>query len=827
LGLILHKHDCPMNRYSFVLLILLATRPFLGKAQVTNGKISGLIRDAQNKALPGATLILQQRADSTRKKASLSDADGAFDFKNLPQGDYVLSCSYVGFLPYNSGLLSITESQTVLRLPVIILQSSTPKTLNEVVVTAKKPLIEQKLDRTIVNVDAMLTAAGSHALDVLAKSPGVMVGANDDISLNGKRNVLVLIDDKPTYLSAQDLASYLRSLPGGLLDKVELISNPPARYDAAGGAIINIVLKKNRAAGFNGSVNLGYNQGVYGRQNHSLLLNYRTKRVNLFTNSSYTLDQNFSDETYSRYFYTDAGLLQSTIQQTSRSSYVSNGWNGRIGMDYFVSPKTTLGIQVTGSTRPRTDRLDYTSNQYTSLTQLDSVVRGYTDGRYQSTNSGINLNLSHKFDSTGKQLTADLDVLQYKANTAQLAPINTYLPTGQLTSSQDRAFIIPSSVQIIAGKLDYTQPMVGKAEFSAGLKTSLVMNDTESGWFNQTGDGMKQDYGKSNHFQYRETINAAYVNLKKYWSRWAIQTGLRLENTQSKGHQLANPASVDTTFRRHYTWLFPSLYLSYKLDKSGDNTLVMSYSKRIRRPGYQQLNPFLFYRDRYSYFGGNPNLIPGLGQSIELRYTYKQHLGLTFSYSWNKDGIEPITKAIGDQLITRYQNFSQSRFMGIIPNVSVSPTNWWTLNLSAVLLSIRNQGQADGVSIDQPSNLHEIETVNQFKLGKTWNAELTGFFPGRQFFAQSKSESIYTINVGLQKTMLQGQATMRLTVNDIFYTMVMHGQTVALNQVSAFYSRQSDTRRVGISFLYRFGKEANARKRNTVGSAEDEKMRTN
>ncbi|QHV95369.1 outer membrane beta-barrel protein [Spirosoma endbachense] len=808
----------------FAMLVTLSTPT---KAQSIRGKIGGLIRDTQNRALSGATVILQERQDSTTHQAGLSDADGKFAFKSLPKGDYLLRCSYVGFQPYKSGLLSITETQPVLQLPVIILQTSTPKTLSEVVVTAKKPLVEQKIDRLIVNVDAMLTAAGSNALDVLAKSPGVMVNTNDDISLNGKRNVLVLIDDRPTYMSAQDLAAYLRSLPGGLLDKLELISNPPARYDAAGGAIINIVLKKNRATGFNGSLNLGYNQGVYGRSNNSLLLNYRTKKFNIFTNSSYSRDRNFSEETYSRYFYSDAKSLQSTILQTSRSSYTSNGWNGRIGMDYFASPKITIGILFTGSTRPKSDRLDYTSNQYTELMQLDSVSRGYINGLYQSKNTGINVNLSHKFDNRGKLLTANIDYLNFQSSTNQFSPIDTYRPDGQLAGTQERFFAIPSTVRIYAGKVDFTQPLAGKSEFSAGLKSSYVMTDTESNWLNQTGDGPVPDYGKSNHFQYTESINAAYVNLKKEWSRWGIQTGLRLENTQSKGHQLANPTTVDSTFHRSYSWLFPSLYLSYKVDKRGDNTLALSYSKRIRRPGYQQLNPFLFFRDRYSYSGGNPNLIPGYGQAIDLRYTFKQYVGVTLSYSWDKDGIDPITRVVGDQFITRPQNFYQGQSLGIIPNISFSPTSWWTVNISAVLLAIRNRGQTDGVTIDQQSNLHEVETVNQFQLSKSWSAELTGFFPGNQFFAQTKSSSIYNISAGLQKTILQGQGTLRLTVNDIFYSLVMNSQTVALNHISAFYTRQGDTRRVGFSFMYRFGKEANARKRNTVGSAEEEKQRTN
>lgn len=819
---------CLIMKLHFLLplsVVMLLNMP--AEAQPSYGKISGSVHDAQNKPLVGATVILQEKQDSLIQKATLTDSDGAFVFKNLPLGDYTLRCAYVGFHPFRSGLLSISASQSVLRVPLIILQPSIPTTLNEVVITAKKPLVEQKIDRLVVNVDAMLTTAGSNALDVLARSPGVMVGTNDDIKLNGKQNVLVLIDDRPTYMSGHDLAAYLRSLPGGLLDKVELISNPPARYDAAGGAIINIVLKKNRANGFNGSVNPGYNQGVYGRTNDALLLNYRTRKFNLFGNGSYSHDRNFSEETYSRYFYTDAGELGSTILQTSHSDYTTNGWNGRIGMDYFLSSKTTIGILVTGLTRPKTDQLTYSSSRFDGLGQPDSITRGHTRGLYGFTNAGINMNLSHKFDSTGKLLTANIDVLNYQSSTNQVSPIDTYQPNGQLVGSQVRQFMIPSNVRIYAGKIDYVQPLAHKAEFSAGFKSSYVRNDIASNWLNQTSDGLVPDYAKSNHFQYAENINALYANLKKDWSRWALQAGLRLENTQSKGHQLADPVTTDTTFRRSYTWLFPSFYLAYKLDKRGNNTLVLSYSKRIRRPSYQQLNPFLFFQDRYSYWGGNPNLIPGYGQSIDLRYSYKHIVGVTFSYSWDKNGINPITKAIGNQFITRFENFYQGQSMGIIPNLLLSPTRWWTVNVSAVLLAIRNQGHADGITVNQASNLHEVETVNQFQVSKTWSGELVGFFPGSQFFAQTKSGSIYNISAAIQKTIRQGQGTIRLNVNDIFYSLILHSQTVALDQVSAFSTRRSDTRRVGISFTYRFGKEANARKRNTVGSAEDEKLRTN
>jgi hypothetical protein len=800
---------------------------FKAYPQNGTGKINGVVQDDQGKTLAGATVALHVDTGSASKTIKIADKNGAFAFKNLAKGAYMITCTNVGFNTYNTGRLMIDEAHLVIVLPVMILQASKKRTLKEVIVTAKRPLIEQKIDRTIVNVDAMLTAAGSNALEVLSKSPGVIVGLNDDISLNGKNNVLVLIDDKPTYMSAQDLAAYLRTLPGGVLDKLELMSNPPARYDASGGAIINIVLKKNKLSGFNGGVSLGYNQGGYARTNDALNVNYRTPRSNIFSNLSYSHDQNFSNETYNRHFFNNDGSSNSSVVQNSRYNYYSNAWNGRIGFDYFVSSKTTIGIIFTGSTRPKTDLFTYRSNQYNGNMQLDSVGRGYTDGNYQSKNLGINLNLQHKFDSTGSVLTIDLDHINFNSGSSQFSPADVYLPDGSLISDQQRLFTFPSNVNIYAGKIDYTHPLAGKAELDAGFKSSYVSTDNHSNWFNQQGDNFIPDYSQTNHFRYDENINSAYVNLKKEWKRWGAQGGLRLENTLSKGHQFSNPAIDDSAFTKRYTSLFPSLYFSYKLDTIGNNTLVLSYSKRIHRPGYQQLNPFLFFQDQHSYASGNPDLVSNFNQFFELRYTYKRYLGITVGYWSGNNGLNPVTQAIGDVFITKPYNFINNRTYSIIPYFSLNPTQWWTLHLNAVLLYIINKGTAGGITINQKANVHEIETSNEFQLSKTWGAELYGFFPGKQAFAQSAGGSVYNTSAGVQKSILQGLGTIRLNVNDIFNTLVNRNQTTDISRVSAFSTRETDTRRVGLSFTYRFGKAANARRRNNTGSAEDEKGRTN
>jgi len=457
--------------YFLVLALFLGQQSF---AQTGRGQISGEIRNLQNNPMDGTTITLQKEGDTAIKFIQVADRAGDFTFNNLQSGSYMITCTHIGFQSYKLSGLRLDTTHQSIQLPVIIMNTANDLTLKEVVISAKKPFIEQKIDRTVVNVDAMISAAGSNALDAISKSPGVTVDANDNISLNGKSNVLVLIDDRPTYLSAQQLAAYLRSLPAGMLDKLELMSNPPAKYDANGNAIINIILKKNQAAGFNGGLNLGYNQGAYARLNDALNLNYRSPKFNLFGNIGYNHDQNYSDQTYSRYF------TGSNIQQVSRYTYSTDGYNGRIGMDYFTSPKTTVGFSLSASTRPRFDLLDYTANQFNAANQLDSISRGYTHGQYQNRNYGINLNLHHKFDTSGKSITINLDQLNYNATANQQSPEISYLPDGSPVNSAQHAFNFPSNIHIYSAKADYDQPLNGKAEFSAGIKSSYVSTDNQS-----------------------------------------------------------------------------------------------------------------------------------------------------------------------------------------------------------------------------------------------------------------------------------------------------------------------------------------------------------
>jgi hypothetical protein len=812
-----------------LLMIFFITITFYssGQSQNKTGKINGTIHDIQNKPVPNATVSLHRRSDTGIIQKNIADVNGTFLFKQLQFGDYALIVTNIGFKDYNIAKLNIDSQHNLITLPVIVLQPAVGKSLQEVVITSKKPLIEQKTDRTIINVDAMISAAGSDALDVLSKSPGVRIDANDDISLNGKNNVLVLIDDRPTYMPAKDLAAYLRSLPGAMLDKIELVSNPPAKYDANGNAVINIVLKKNQAPGFNGGINTAYNQAVYARWNDALNINYRTRKFNLFSHISISHDQNFNGQTYRRYFYNSDGSPDKALFQNSYFTYSSNSWNGRLGIDYFISPNTTLGIIVTGNTRPRNDALKYRTEQYDLFTQPDSVTQGATDGEYSWKNNSINLNLQHLFNKKGRSLVASLDQVNYYAHNEQQSPVYFYRTDGTLFKSEQRWFSFPSTINIYAGKIDYTEPLQGKAEFTAGIKSSYVKTANQFNWFNQQGNTVASDYSRSNNFKYGENVNSAYVSLKKEWEQWSVQGGLRIENANGKAHQLSNPVIPDISFTTHYTNLLPSLFILRKLDSAGNNIIVLSFGKRIGRPSYQQLNPFLFFIDQYSYNSGNPNLSAFSSRYVEVKYNYKQYFSISLSYGGGSNGINPVTQANGSVFVSTPLNFIENRLLGIFPYLALAPLKWYKINLHGVFLFQSTRGTAAGVSLDQHTHVHEIEIGNQFQLIKNWSAEVNVFLPGKQSYGQIKNDAVYNISGGIQKKILKGQGIIRFNINDIFHSTKLNSQTIGIAQVAEYKTRERDTRWMGFSFSWRFGKMSNARKRNDIGGAEDEKTRTN
>ncbi|MES2733271.1 MAG: TonB-dependent receptor [Bacteroidota bacterium] len=807
-----------MKSFAFLLLLVFATLPV--SAQTPEKTIYGTVKDLQNEAIPGATVYLHRAADSVLVMAGTSNSSGKFEFKGLTKQVYYLRVSSVGSASYSGGSLTIDEQHPTISLPAILLSPS-QMMLKEVTVAAKRPLLEQDIDKTIVNVEAMIGSASSNTLEVLAKTPGITVGTDGEISLNGKSGVLVLIDGRQTYLSGQDLAAYLRSLPGGSLNKLELMTNPPAKYDAAGSAIINIRLKRNRTPGFTGDVVASYSQGKTARGNEVLNLNLNRNKINLFASAGYSQDGNYTDDFYHRTFYESNSTSTSSVQLQNHDRYTSQGVTTRLGMDYAASPKTTYGFLVSYQNQPKQEELTYTNKSFNTSQSLDSTGSGVTNSDYSWENVSANLNYQHRFGQAGREITADLNYLSYRSNSHQRLNNSVLLPDGTLSNQHEFLYVLPSDILIYTAKADYVHPLANKAVLEVGFKSSLVSTDNDSQYYTVTTVVNRPNYGQSNHFIYWENINAAYVNTRKEWRRIALQAGLRLENTQANGHQLGNAEVAESSFDKLYTRVFPTAFVRYKLDTAGLYTLAISVARRINRPNYQLLNPFVFFQDTYSYTSGNPLLKPQYHYQYELKYQHESYLGIALQYNHFTDVIFQMTQVDGNLFFTRPNNVAKGYILALAVNLSLTPTKWWRFNTNLTFANLTLRGQAYSEKLATNINNARLNVVNQFNFKKGWSAELTGYYSTKALAGQRVTDPRYRVGAAIQKKVLKEKGSVRLVMEDIFHSWQQNDRTVSLRQADAYHINQSDTRRIGLAFTYRFGKETFARKRHHTDNAAD------
>jgi hypothetical protein len=807
---------------TYIILSLLFLGCGVSYGQTDSRKISGAVKDTKNEAIPGATVRLLSATDSTLRSGEITDANGKFQFNNLAAGSYLLGITALGQKPFISVALKIDDIQSHVALPAIILLLANDIQLNEVVITSKKPLIVQEIDKTVVNVEAMISAATSNTMEVLERTPGVSVNASGEIRLNGKGGVLVLIDGKSTYMSGQDLMAYLKSLPGGLLDKIELIDNPSAKYDAAGNAIINIRLKKNRTGGLQGSVSTGTSQGRYTRNNDALNLNYNNRKVNLFANLGYNYEKNYVLDVYDRRFFNEMNVLSSTVDLENNQINKSRGFNANLGMDYAATTKTTYGAVLNLNRTLRSGDFDYASRIYDGSHQLQGTGAGDIGGRDHRTNLGTNLNLLHKFDNKGREFAADVNYLNYQSDGNQLLRNTIYQSTSGTTQQNDFRYVIPSHVKIYTAKADYVHPLKNKAKLETGFKSSIVDNENLTKYY-QLSEGLETiDNSQTNHFKYHENINALYINGQKSWKRVGLQLGLRAENTIVHGNQLGNEAVQGSTFDKNYTGLFPSFFINYKLDTLNKNTIGLMAVRRISRPNYQQLNPFVFYRDQYSYTSGNPLLNPQYQSRVEVKFQHKQLLSMGLSYNRFTDLIFSTTEAVNDVFITKPKNISGGYMVLLNTTLSLSPAKWWYLNPTLRISHMGIKGRVYTEILNFDVSVVRLEMNNYFTINKSWSAELGGYYASVDLNGQTRTDGMYRVNGGIQKKIWKGKGSVRMAFDDLFHSWKYHNRSRSLKQSEYFQTSQSDTQRISFALTYRFGKDTFARKRRHNNNASDD-----
>ncbi len=787
----------------------------------SRGRITGSVVDGSQKTIESATIALLRAKDSSTVKYAVAGKTGSFQFESIPAGRYLVLVTAVGHQKTYSPQVELTDTRTEVALSTLEL-IPVPKSMGGVVVTAKKPLIEQKIDRTVVNVEAAVTNAGASAMEVLEKSPGISVDKDGNISLKGKEGVLVLVDGRPTQLSGTDLANLLKTMNANQLDQIEIMTNPPARYDAAGNAgIINIKTKKNKQNGYNGSVTLGWGQSRLPKFNEAVNMNYKSGRFNLFTNLSHNYRTSFNELDINRNLLNaNTKVLEKYFDQEARMKNTFNSYNAKIGADFFATKRTTYGIVFNGFSNPGT----FSNRNRTIITDpnhdLLSDTRASVDNEQTWKNFSTNLNYRTLLDTTGKELTADLDYVTYNSKNTQ-DMINSYFngSGAPLAKADTLMGNLPQDIRIYSGRIDYLMPLKKGRRFEAGAKSSLVKTDNNARYDSLQYGQVIPDLGRSNYFIYEENINAVYANYSTPLSKkFSAQLGLRLENTNAKGNQ----KTTGENFTRNYTQLFPTAYLQYKANEQ--NSFVLNYGRRVRRPNYESLNPFIKFLDRYTYQQGNPNLRPQLSDNIELSHTYKNVLTTTLNYSRTTDIIQNVIEQQGEEAFIRNDNIANARQFGIAISANMPVNKWWTSSLYVNLFNNRFEGVVSNAPVTISATMIALNGSQQFKLGKKLTAEVSGFVRTGGIEGVIRGKGMGMLNAGFSYPVMKNNGTLRLGVRDILWTNRMRA-TTKYGNVDAAFREVRDTRVVNLGFTYRFAKGKVASQRRRAGSANDEQSR--
>jgi Outer membrane protein beta-barrel family len=615
-------------------------------------------------------------------------------------------------------------------------------------------------------------------------------------------------------------------LPASTLKSIEIMTNPPAKYDAAGNAgIINIRTKKNNIRGMNGSLTLGYRQGRYLKTNNSFNFNYRRNKFNLFTTLGFNDNVTFQDLYIDRNYLNLDGSPASYFRQRSYIKSATQTPSAKVGIDYYVSDKTTLGIVANA----------FMENGQQSTANLSQVLDAtevlqqnvYADNRNRSTfrSASLNANFRHEFDSTGRSLTIDADHVAYFNSGTQIFKNDVYSPEGLLTYHDQLDGKLPSQIKIYAAKSDYNHPFKNGFVLGAGVKGVYTTTDNAVN-YDRTVDGVTApDYSITNHFIYHEKIGAAYVNLNKDWKRFGMQAGLRAESTRSDGHQLGNPLQPATDFKRKYDNLFPTLYLSYKLDSAGNHNLNFSYGKRIDRPYFQDLNPFLSPLDKFTFYSGNPFLKPAFAQSISLTHTYKNNFSTSLSYNGSRGEINETLEIVDGIYYSRPGNIGSSQFYSLSVTGTIPVGKWLSTNIyteggyNHYLSKLYNQ------KLDVSGYYLFVKATSMLQFGKGWSGEISGDWMSNFNAAQVKTLSVGALNAGLKKNILHDKGSVKIGVTDILHTRRFRGIINNLTQTYATYHSTIDSRLVTFSFSYRFGKSLGDQRQHNGGSADGEKGR--
>lgn len=796
-------------------------------------QLEGNVQTEQGQGVEFATVSLHRANDSTVVKAEFTDERGFFKLPLAPAGQYRVSASQVGYTRVWSA--PITLGTEAITLPTLTLKAAQNTTLNEVNVVAKKPLYERLADRTVVNVEGSSLAAGNTSLDVLSRSPGVMVDNNDNLALRGRQNVLVLIDGKRQPMTGSELADYLRALPADQLKSIELITNPPAKYDAQGTAgIIAINLRKDQRLGTNGTLQGSYGRSQYNKYTGGITLNNRRKlglhgqSINLFGSYTYNNRDGIAMLDIHRDFYrsaaTDVGpnrqqTFTGSSDQVNRVRVGILSHTARAGVDYNLSKRTVLGAVVSGQQVQAPNQLG--TNQTSLFDETGRPIDRYdaqSVRQFINPNGSVNINFKHAFtDSTNSpELTADADYARYRTDRYQ--ELRTAY---QLTGRTSNLLVGDQlgDLSIWSVKTDYIHPLSHSGRLEAGAKFSRVSSDNDVVFRFTEGSLTTIDPNRTNRFKYDESIVAAYANWNRAVGKWTVQAGLRAEQTIAEGRQMVG----DSSFSRRYAQLFPSGALKRTFGKSHELSLTLS--RRINRPSYGQLNPFRIIIDPTTSGSGNPNLRPETSYNLELSHTFKGKYTTGLNYARTVLPMIGVVQPETDStVVSTVVNLDRQDYFALTFTVPMQPVKWWQIFNNAVLYYSHFVGNLAGTDLNKGRPAFNLSSNHTFTFGKGWSGELNARFQSGEQYGFLRVQPNGEVSAGVQKNLWDRKGTLKLNVTDIFFTNKVRAVSAYDNYVERFFQRR-DSRAAMVSFSYRFGNDKVVPTRRRTGGAEDEKRR--
>ncbi len=768
--------------------------------------IHGKVFDQQGEALNGATVSLLKMKDSSLIKFDLTK-NGLFEFTPPAIDSFLVSISYVGFETlYSTPINYLGRS---IELPHFKLNKSS-SVLQGVVVKARKPMVEARADKMILNVEGTINSTGTDALELLRKSPGVAIDKDDQLSLHGKNGVQVFIDGRPSPLSAQDLTNYLKSLSSSQIEAIEIIDNPSSKYEASGTAgIINIRLKKNKAKGFNGSLSAGVSISRNVRTDDGFSINYKTNKLNLFGSYNGAYGKTGMD------FNLYRTLKDTSFDQHSKLIFNKVNHSFKTGIDYSINNKNSIGLTVNGSlASPTLENISITPIIDNNTGKIQKVLDAANYNKMRNDNINANLNFLFK-DSTGKSLSINGDYGYYALDQDQWQP-NTFLDAEGKTVLGQKNYRIksPTRIDIYALKADWEQKL-GKGQLGIGGKFGYVVTDNQYDLFMEIGGVEKPDTAASNSFKYVENVNALYVSYSRSWKGVSIQGGVRAEQT-----------NVDAGLNgwKSYLDFFPSASLTFA--PKSDNQLILSYSRRIDRPVYKDLNPFEYRINEYTFHKGSTDLRPQYSNTISLKHTYKFRLNTTLSYSHVDDVFGQIVDtADGTKGFLSNRNLATQNITSL--NISY-PFQYKAYSLFVNVNGYHSKFKANygkDRSVDMKVWAANIFLQNSVRFGKGWNAELSGFYTTPSIWQGSmRSSSIWSADIGLQKQVIKGKGTIKASVSDVFNSLKWTASSDFAGQ-KIYVSGKQESRQFKLSFQYRFGNASNKSNRQNSGGSEEESRR--